>query len=320
MLYRDYSRKPGEWVPNRYGGRENIEAIEFLRQLNTVVYRDFPGAQTFAEESTAWPMVSRPAYSGGLGFGLKWDMGWMHDTLQYMARDPVHRKFHHGELSFRSVYAHHENFVLPLSHDEVVHGKGSLLARMPGDDWSKLANLRLLYGYMFAVPGKKLLFMGGEFGQWAEWRHDSSLDWHLAGEPRHAGLMRLVADLNRVYAAERALHELDCASGGFEWIDAGDAENSVLSFARKSAEGVESIAAVFNFTPVQRSGYRIGVPAGGYWREVLNTDATLYGGSGAGNLGGVESEAAPSHGRSHSVSMVLPPLSAVYFKHVANRS
>jgi 1,4-alpha-glucan branching enzyme len=314
MLYRDYSRPEGEWVPNRYGGKENIEAIDFLRQLNATVYGEYPDVQMVAEESTSWPMVSRPTHVGGLGFGLKWDMGWMHDTLRYLSRDPVHRKYHHNDLTFRSLYAFHENFVLPLSHDEVVHGKGSLLSKMPGDSWQKSANLRLLYGYMFAVPGKKLLFMGGEFGQWQEWDHETSLDWHLLQWPAHQGIMRWVVDLGHMYLKEPALHELDCEPSGFEWVDANDSDQSVLSFVRRSRAGQEALVAL-NFTPVARHGYRVGVPSGGRWREVLNSDASVYGGSGTGNLGDVKADDAPFHGKAHSLSLTLPPLSALFFKH-----
>jgi 1,4-alpha-glucan branching enzyme len=313
MLYLDYSRKEGEWIPNEYGGRENLEAHAFLRRLNEEVYRSQPDVQTIAEESTAWPMVSRPTYVGGLGFGLKWDMGWMHDTLQYISRDPVHRRHHHNELSFRMVYAFTENFAMPLSHDEVVHGKGSLLGRMPGDDWQRFANLRLLLAYMYAQPGKKLLFMGGEYGQWNEWNHDQSLQWDLARYDRHAGLQRLVEDLNRLYRSEPALHELDCDGAGFEWIDCNDAEHSVLSFLRKSRSGNE-IAVVCNFTPVPRQSYRIGVPRGGMWREILNSDSKDYWGSGQGNLGSVRAAPAGYHGRRHSLSLTIPPLAAVLLK------
>lgn len=316
MLYLDYSRKDGEWIPNRYGGRENLEAIDFLRRLNTAVYERFPGVQTFAEESTAWPMVSRPTYLGGLGFGFKWDMGWMHDTLRYLARDPIHRRFHHTDVTFRGLYAFTENFVLPLSHDEVVHGKGSLLGRMAGDDWQKFANLRLLLAYMVAQPGKKLLFMGGEFGQWREWNHDAQLDWHLLDQPPHQGVLRLVSDLNRAYRSRPALHELDCDPRGFRWIDANDADSSVLTFLRLARDEGGVVAVACNFTPVPRPGYRFGVPRGGTWREILNTDAREYWGSGMGNLGGVTAEAVPWHGHPYSVSVTLPPLAAVFLEHV----
>jgi 1,4-alpha-glucan branching enzyme len=314
MLYLDYSRKAGEWIPNQFGGRENLGAIRFLRATNEEVYRTFPDAQMIAEESTAWPLVSRPLYVGGLGFGYKWDMGWMHDTLAYMAHDPVHRRFHHGQVTFRMIYAWNESFILPLSHDEVVHGKGSLLGKMPGDLWQKLANLRLLYGYMFGQPGKKMLFMGAELAEWREWNHDASLDWGLLEDPGHAGIARWLGDLNRLYREEPALHELDYSPEGFEWIDANDAENSILSFLRKAKDGQEPVLAVFNFTPLPRSNYRVGVPGGGFWRELLNSDATIYGGSGLGNFGGVDATPVPLHGRSHSLTLTLPPLGAVFFQ------
>jgi len=313
MLYLDYSRKAGEWVPNAFGGRENLDAISFLRRCNQEVYRRHPDVQTIAEESTAWPMVSRPTYVGGLGFGLKWDMGWMHDTLDYIHRDPIHRKFHHNQLTFRQLYAFHENFVLPLSHDEVVHGKGSLLGKMPGDDWQKFANLRLLLAFMWAQPGKKLLFMGGEIGQWREWHHDESLDWHLLQYAPHEGVRRLVADINRVYRSEPALHERDCDPAGFEWVDCADWQGSALSFLRKG-KGRDAVLVACNFTPVPRVGYRIGVPFGGTWREVVNTDGQEYGGSGMGNFGGVAAEAIPTHGRPFSLNLVMPPLAAVFLK------
>jgi len=314
MLYLDYSRKPGQWVPNRFGGNENLEAITFLRRLNEEVYKHYPDVQTIAEESTAWPAVSRPTYVGGLGFGLKWDMGWMHDTLQYISRDPVHRRFHQNELTFRAIYAFTENFVLPLSHDEVVHGKGSLLTKMPGDDWQKFANLRMLFGYMYAQPGKKLLFMGGEFGQWAEWNHDTSLDWHLTQYGPHSGLQQWVADLNRVYRDEGALHQLDSNPSGFAWVDCTDAEASALSFLRCGYGHDDVILVVCNFTPVPRVGYRVGVPLGGYWKELLNSDAQEYGGSGMGNAGGVDAVEQPWHGRPFSLWLTLPPLSVVFLK------
>ncbi len=314
MLYLDYSRKEGEWVPNRYGGRENLEAVAFLRRFNEDVYKNHPDVLTVAEESTAWPMVSRPTTLGGLGFGMKWDMGWMHDTLQYMTKDPVYRKHHHNMLTFRMLYAFTENFVLPLSHDEVVHGKGSLLAKMSGDDWQKFANLRLLYGYMYAQPGKKLLFMGGEFGQWREWHHDECLEWHLVQFAPHVGLQKWVEDLNRLYRREPALHELDFDWAGFEWIDANDAEQSVLSFIRKGRSTDDLFLVVGNFTPVPRVNYRVGVPRGGVWKEMLNSDAEEYGGSGWGNLGGVVSAPISSHGRPYSLTLSLPPLAAVFLK------
>jgi len=314
MLYLDYSRKEGEWIPNPYGGRENIEAIAFLRRFAEEVYKERPDIMTIAEESTAWPMVSRPTYIGGLGFGMKWDMGWMHDTLAYMGRDPVHRKYHHDKLTFRLVYAFSENFVLPLSHDEVVHGKGSLIGKMPGDAWQKFANLRTLYGYMFGQPGKKLLFMGGEFGQWREWNHDGSLDWHLLDDPAHAGLSRWVEELNALYRREPALHELDFDPAGFEWVDCHDAEQSVLTFLRKGRSTGEIFLIVCNFTPVPRHNYRIGVPRGGFWKEMLNSDAPEYGGSGQGNIGGVTAAPISTHGRLHALTVVVPPLATVFFK------
>jgi len=319
MLYLDYSRREGEWIPNQYGGRENIEAIDFLRRFNEDVYRGRPDIVTVAEESTAWPMVSRPTYLGGLGFGMKWDMGWMHDTLLYMGQDPVHRKYHHNRLSFRMVYAFTENFVLPLSHDEVVHGKGSLLGKMPGDAWQKFANLRALYGYMYGQPGKKLLFMGGEFGQWREWNHDGSLDWHLLEEFAHSGLSRWVEDLNALYRKEPALHEDDFDQSGFEWVDCNDAEQSVLSFLRKGCSTGDILLVVCNFTPVPRHNYRVGVPRGGYWRELRNSDARQYGGSGQGNIGGVDAAPISAHGRPYALMVVAPPLSTVFFKSEAKK-
>jgi 1,4-alpha-glucan branching enzyme len=312
MLYLDYSRKAGEWLPNEHGGRENLEAISLLRELNADVYREHPDAQTVAEESTSWPMVSRPLYVGGLGFGMKWDMGWMHDTLHYLQHAPVHRKWHHSELTFRTMYSSSENFVLPLSHDEVVHGKGSLLGKMAGDGWQKFANLRLLFAWMHAQPGKKLLFMGSEFGQGREWSHDRSLDWHLMDLAPHRQVSTLVRDLNLLYRERPAMHRLDCAPGGMEWIDCGDAENSVVSLLRVGGPDDPPVVAVFNFTPVPRHGYRVGVPRGGFWREVLNTDAPAYGGSGQGNFGGTPAEETPWHGRPASVMLTLPPLAAVF--------
>ena len=314
MLYLDYSRKDGEWIPNEFGGNENIDAISFLRRLNEEVYRSHPDVQTVAEESTAWPMVSRPAYLGGLGFGLKWDMGWMHDTLKYLSHDPVHRGFHHDQLTFRMVYAANENFILPLSHDEVVYGKGSLLGKMPGDDWQKFANLRLLLGYMYGQPGKKLLFMGGEFGQRGEWDHDGSLEWHLLDYPLHAGLRLWVGDLNHFYRKEPALYEQDCQSAGFEWIDCTDTQQSVISFVRRGKSVHDTVIAVYNFTPVPRPNYRLGAPRPGRWKEVLVSDSEHYGGSGQGNLGGVETEPIPLHGRPQSLSLNLPPLAAIFLK------
>jgi 1,4-alpha-glucan branching enzyme len=314
MLYLDYARNEGEWVKNRYGGRENIEAVEFLRLFNQAVYRDHPGAQTIAEESTAWPMVSRPVYLGGLGFGLKWNMGWMHDTLKYLSQDPIHRKYHHDQLTFSIWYAFYENFVLPLSHDEVVHGKGALIGKMPGDNWQQFANMRLLYGYMWAHPGKKLLFMGGEFGQRREWAHEESLEWHVLEYAEHEGLRRWVADLNRLYRAEPALHQVDFDQSGFEWVDCHDGEQSVLSFLRRPRGGGAPVLVLCNFTPVPRTNYIVGVPQGGYWRELANSDATLYGGSGMGNLGGVEASPVAAHGRFHSLAVTLPPLAVLMFR------
>jgi 1,4-alpha-glucan branching enzyme len=314
MLYLDYARKKGEWVPNQYGGRENIEAIGFLRRLNQEVYKNHPDVQTIAEESTSWPMVSRPNYVGGLGFGLKWDMGWMHDTLVYMSQDPIFRRYHHNKLTFRMIYAFHENFVLPLSHDEVVYGKRSLIGKMPGDDWQKFANLRALFGYMYAQPGKKLLFMGGEFGQWREWVHDGSLDWDLLNHPFHAGLQRWVQDLNRLYRDEPALHEMDCDPAGFEWIDCDDADSSAVTLIRKGKSNATMILVVCNFTPVPRYSYRLGSPRSGYWQEILNSDAGDYGGGNMGNLGGVETVPVSLHGRPYSLTITLPPLSVSFFK------
>lgn len=313
MLYLDYSRSPGEWIPNKYGGREDLEAVDFVKQLNEAVYGAHPGVQTIAEESTAWPAVSRPTYVGGLGFGMKWDMGWMHDTLGYMSRDPVFRKYHHSRLTFRTLYAGSENFVLPLSHDEVVHGKGSLIGKMPGDEWQKFAQLRLLLGYMYAVPGKKLLFMGSELGQWREWNHDSFLDWNLLDYPRHEGVCRWVADLNRAYRSEAALHAGDCRNDGFEWIDADDSQQSVLTFLRRAPEG-DAIAVVANFTPVPRASYRVGVSTRGFWKELLNSDSEIYSGSGMGNLGGQEAVPIAWHGRPLSLTVTVPPLAVVMFR------
>mgnify|MGYP006269725065 CR=1 FL=1 len=314
MLYLDYSRKAGEWVANQYGGRDNLEAIAFLRRFNQAVYEHFPDVQTIAEESTAWEKVSRPIYDGGLGFGMKWDMGWMHDTLKYMSEDAINRKFHHNLLTFRMIYAFSENFVLPLSHDEVVHGKGSLIGKMPGDYWQKFANLRVLFGYMYAQAAKKLIFMGGEFGQWNEWSHDRSLDWHLLDYPMHAGLQRWVADLNKIYRTEPAMHELDFSWDGFEWIDCNDGNQSIISSIRKGNSPDDTVLIVANFTPVPRYNYRLGVPSDGFWQELLNSDATDYGGSGVGNYGGVTAEAIAIHDRAYSVNVHLPPLGILFFK------
>ena len=314
MLYLDYGRKEDEWVPNQHGGHENLEAIDFLRRLNERVYAEHPGTVTIAEESTAWPMVSRPTSMGGLGFGFKWNMGWMNDTLAYIEKDPLHRTQHHKKITFSTLYAFSENFILPFSHDEVVHMKGSMLDKMPGDEWQKFANLRTLYGYLFTYPGKKLLFMGSEFGQGREWTHDESLDWHLLDNPRHAGLRRWVQDLNRLYRYEGALFESDSDSRGFEWIDGNDRQRSVISFLRRGVSPNDELVVVCNFTPVPREGYRIGVPREGCWQELLNSDATCYGGSGVGNLGGLKAETEPTHGRSHSLNLTLPPLGCLIFK------
>jgi 1,4-alpha-glucan branching enzyme len=314
MLYLDYARKQGEWVPNKFGGRENLEAIGFLRMLNQAAYRDHPDATMIAEESTAWPMVSRPTDAGGLGFGLKWNMGWMHDTLEYMKLDPINRKYHQGQLTFSLIYAFNENFVLPLSHDEVVYGKGSLIGKMSGDDWQKFANLRALYGYMWAHPGKKLLFMGGEFGQRREWTHDGELEWWVAQLPEHAGVQHLVRDLNRVYRSEPALHRIDFSADGFEWLDISSADVSVIAFLRKAPGHGAPLLVVCNFTPVPRPNFLVGVPSRGIWREILNTDAREYGGSGWGNMGGVESVPVTTQGRLESVNLHLPPLATVVLR------
>jgi 1,4-alpha-glucan branching enzyme len=315
MLYLDYGRRDGEWIPNEYGGRENIDAIAFLQRFNEAVYGNYPDVQTMAEESAAWPMVSRPTYLGGLGFGMKWNMGWMHDTLKYFSQEPVFRKYHHDQITFSIWYAFCENFVLSLSHDEVVYGKGSLLGKMPGDEWQKNANLRLLFGYMFGHPGKKLLFMGGEFGQWKEWNHDKSLDWHVLEYPTHYHVQRWVKDLNHVYRKSPALYELDFSQEGFEWIDCGDWEQSVVSFVRKAKSTDDILLIVCNFTPVPRYNYRIGVPRAGSWKEILNSDGREYGGSGHGNTGGVEATPVPFQGRYQSVSLTLPPLAILFFRH-----
>ncbi len=315
MLYLDYSRQNGDWIPNKFGGRENLEAIAFLQRLNHEVYRNFPDVQTIAEESTAWPMVSKPTYLGGLGFGLKWDMGWMHDTLKYFSHDPVFRKYNQNEITFRMIYAFSENFVLPLSHDEVVYGKGSLINKMPGDYWQKFANVRLLLGYMHAQPGKKLLFMGSELGQWDEWQHESELDWSLLDFESHRQLQHWVTDLNNAHRKETILHEMDYQSNSFEWIDANDSENSTISFLRKGQKKDDLILIVCNFTPVPRYGYRVGVPRGGFWREILNSDAQEYGGSGVGNFGGLNAEHISFHGRRFSLYLTLPPLAILFFKY-----
>ena len=314
MLYLDYGRREGEWIPNRYGGRENIEAIEFVRTLNEEVYSAFPDVMMVAEESTAWPQVSRPIYLGGLGFGFKWNMGWMHDVLSYMSEDPIYRSYHHNQITFSLLYAFSENFVLPFSHDEVVYGKGSMLRKMPGDNWQKFANLRLLYGYMFGHPGKKLLFMGCEFGQWSEWNHDASLDWHLLAMPFHSALQRWVRDLNTLYRGQPALHELDFDAGGFTWIDCSDVQRSVISFLRRGRNPADQLLVVCNFTPAVRANYRVGVPQQGFWKEVLNSDAPLYGGSGQGNFGGCEAAPLPIHRQQFSLNMTLPPLGVLIYQ------
>jgi 1,4-alpha-glucan branching enzyme len=313
MLYLDYGKREGQWIANRYGGRENLDAMEFLRQVNQQVYGAYPDVMMLAEESTAWPMVSRPVYLGGLGFGFKWNMGWMHDTLDYMSTDPIYRAYHHNKLTFGLVYAFTENFVLPFSHDEVVYGKGSMIRKMPGDDWQKFANLRLLYGFQFGHPGKKLLFMGGEFGQWSEWNHDASLDWHLLQYPFHSGLLRWVRDLNTFYRGRPSLFEVDFEPAGFEWVDCSDSARSILCFLRKGRNPADLTLFACNFTPVPRHNYRVGVPWDCHWREALNSDAQLYGGSGQGNIGGASAAPLPVHGRPYSLNLTLPPLGMVVF-------
>jgi 1,4-alpha-glucan branching enzyme len=313
MLYLDYARQDGEWVPNCFGGRENLDAVELMKHLNMAIYRDHPDVQTIAEESTAWGAVSRPTDMGGLGFGLKWNMGWMHDTLKYFKHDPVYRKYAHNMLTFSLLYAFTENFVLPLSHDEVTHGKGSLIGKMPGDEWRQFANLRLLYSYMWTHPGKKMLFMGGEFGQKREWQHEESLEWHVLQYPSHQGAQRLVRDLNALLRARPALHQLDFTPEGFEWIDCDNGEDSVLVFLRKARDSGDVVLVVCNFTPVPRESYQVGVPRGGRWRELFNSDAQEYGGSGIGNCGGVDAWLQHSHGHAHCVSLRLPPLAALVF-------
>jgi 1,4-alpha-glucan branching enzyme len=314
MLYLDYGRKEGEWIPNVHGGRENLDAMQFLRKLNEAVYQDHPDTQTIAEESTAWPMVSRPTYAGGLGFGMKWNMGWMHDTLKYFQQDPIHRRYHHGQISFSIWYAFTENFLLPLSHDEVVYGKGALIGKMPGDEWQQFANLRLLYGYMWGHPGKKLLFMGGEFGQRREWQHEESLEWHVVQYPFHGGVQRWVSDLNRCFRTLPALHELDFSPAGFSWVDFQDWEKSVVSFLRHGKRPEDTVLIICNFTPVPRFNYQVGVPHGGQWQEVLNSDAAIYGGSNVGNFGMLEAAPIAMQGHFHSLSLVLPPLAVLYLK------
>jgi len=316
MLYLDYSRAPGEWIPNIYGGNENLEAIDFLKRFNEIVHGYHPGVLTIAEESTAWPMVSRPTYLGGLGFSMKWNMGWMHDTLEYFSKDPIFRKYHTNDLTFSFLYAFTENFILPFSHDEVVHGKRSMLDKMPGDMWQKFANLRALYGYMYGHPGKKLLFMGSEFGQWREWNFDESLDWHLLEYDSHKGLQRFVIDLNRIYKSEPALYELDFDWHGFEWIDFHDSDNSIISFIRRAKNPDDFLVFVFNLTPVPRFSYRIGVPRAGFYKEILNSDSKFYWGSNLGNGGGVSADDTPAHERPFSLNLTLPPLSVLIFKPV----
>jgi 1,4-alpha-glucan branching enzyme len=314
MIYLDYSRKEGEWVPNRFGGRENLEAIDFLRELNALTHSHEPGTATIAEESTAFPAVSRPTWVGGLGFTYKWNMGWMHDILTYVTKDPVFRRWEHSHLTFSMLYAFNENFILPFSHDEVVHGKGAMMDKAPGDAWQRAANLRALYAFMYAHPGKKLMFMGCEFGQWREWTHDESLDWHLLDFELHQGLQRFVADVNRLYAREPALHEVDFEPAGFEWIDCNDHESSVISFIRRAKDPRDWVVFVVNWTPVVRHDYRVGVPQTGFYEELLNSDASFYGGSNAGNQGGMPAEPIPSHGRPYSLNLTLPPLGGVMLK------
>jgi 1,4-alpha-glucan branching enzyme len=315
MLYLDYSREEGEWIPNKYGSNENLDAINFIKRLNEAVYISHPDVQMMAEESTAWPMVSRPTGIGGLGFGMKWNMGWMHDILKYFSKDPVYRKSHHSELTFSIWYAFSENFLLPLSHDEVVHGKGSLIGKMPGDEWQRYANLRLLFGFMYGHPGKKLLFMGGEIAQWKEWNHDEGLEWFILQYPLHKGMQNWVKDLNHFYKEEPALYESDFSADGFEWIDFHDWEQSIISFIRKSKDTNEIILIVCNATPVPRHNYNVGVPQGGFWKEVLNSDAEMYGGNGCGNFGGIQAAKKPAHGRTHSLYLTLPPLGILFFKY-----
>ena len=314
MLYLDYGKREGQWIANEHGGKENLEALSFLRRLNQQVYSEYPDIMMIAEESTAWPMISRPLYLGGLGFGYKWNMGWMHDVLEYMSKDPIFRSYQHDKLTFGLLYAFAENFILPFSHDEVVYGKGSMIAKMPGDEWQKFANLRLLYGFMFGHPGKKLLFMGGEFGQWNEWNHDTSLDWHLLQAPAHSGLQRWVRDLNTLYRGQRSLHEVDFDAAGFEWVDCTDWRSSVVSFLRKAKDPRDMLLFVCNFTPVPRHNYRVGVPLECNWKEMLNSDAPLYGGSGQGNMGGLMAAPLPIQGRPYSLNLTLPPLAALVLR------
>jgi 1,4-alpha-glucan branching enzyme len=315
MLYRNYSRKPGEWLPNVHGGVENLEAVAFIRHVNAVVHERCPGAMTIAEESTAWPGVSRPISEGGLGFDYKWNMGWMHDTLRFVERDPIHRRWHHEDLTFGLIYAFSENYVLPLSHDEVVHEKASLIGKMHGDDWQKFASLRAYFGFMWTHPGKKLLFMGGEFAQWHEWNHDAALEWHLLAYDRHRGIQHLVSDLNRVYREEGALHALDADPSGFRWLIREDYANSVFAYLRSGMGGAPPVLVVCNMTPTPRRSYRVGVPLPGGWRELLNTDSALYGGANLGNAGFLQSEAVPSHGEKHSLTLLVPPLATLILRH-----
>ena len=314
MLYLDYSRQEGEWVPNRYGGRENLDAIDFLREMNALTHGNHPGTMTIAEESTAFPAVSRPTWVGGLGFTYKWNMGWMHDILTYVSKDPIYRRWEHQHLTFSMLYAFNENFILPFSHDEVVHGKGSLIGKAPGDPWQRAATLRILYTFMYAHPGKKLLFMGAELGQWSEWSQETSIDWHLLDFELHVGLSRFVRALNEVYASEPALYEIDFEAGGFDWIDCSDHESSVISLIRRGHDPREWLVAVLNWTPMVREAYRVGVPDAGYYRELLNSDASYYGGTNVGNAGGLSTEPIPAHGRTHSLSLTLPPLGGLILK------
>ena len=315
MLYLDYAREDGEWIPNKYGGNEDLDAVNFIKELNASVYASYPDVQTIAEESTAWPMVSRPTSIGGLGFGMKWNMGWMHDTLKYFSKDPVYRKSHHDEITFSICYGFSENFLLPLSHDEVVHGKGSLIGKMPGDEWQRYANLRIIFGYMYGHPGKKLLFMGCEFAQWKEWNHDEGLEWFVLQYPLHKGIQNWVKDLNHFYRKEPVLYKSDFSADGFEWVDIHDWKQSIISFIRKCKDTDDVVLIVCNATPVPRHNYNVGVPMGGFWKEVLNSDAEMYGGSGCGNSGGVTAVAVPAHGRTHLLSLTLPPLGILFFKH-----
>jgi 1,4-alpha-glucan branching enzyme len=314
LLYLDYSRKEGEWIPNEFGGRENLAAISFVKKFNEEVHAQYPGVLTIAEESTAWPGVSRPTYLGGLGFSLKWNMGWMNDTLRYMRHEPIHRQYHQDELTFSLIYAFHENFCLPLSHDEVVHGKRSLLDQMPGDLWQKFANLRLLYTYMWTHPGKKLLFMGSEFGQWNEWNNDTGLQWDLLQWQTHQGLQRCVSDLNRLIRTEPALHEVDFDHTGFEWVDCHNYQDSILCYIRKAKDSKDFVVVCCNYTPVPRQNYRLGMPKGGWYREIFNSDSGYYGGSNVGNFPGIMAEDMPSHGRPCSISITIPPLGCVVLK------